>query len=269
LGIEIRELTLKIKQKFMSIKTKLICVGGYGDFIAQNLSNQLLTIKSDLEIVSINTDQQSQNQLPEEVKKINLSPTGHGAGGKPEIAYEFAKTKRSELAQLFNGTDVIFLVAGLGKGTGSGAGLYIAELAKELGVFTVACLRTPEDTDGIYSGQIANDYQAKISRFVAGTCTISNTTVITRGIEQDIRTIEACYQLGNQSAFDCIRGLVSVIENTGIRNVDLEDFKATVNGRFAVQVFEATEVNTDLSIFDLKAEEARTSLVVIVNLPIS
>lgn len=241
--------------------TKLIGIGGYGDFVLSNIYDDLKNITTDLSVLSINTDSQSQSDLPEGVEKINISESGNGAGANPERGYALAQANRDLIKSNLEGVEIVFLALGLGKGTGSGAGLYVAELCKELCIYTVACIRTPEKNERDVRLEIAADYSKRFASVASAICTISNETVLEHADQAE--TISQAYARGNTAAFDTIRGLTSIVTNKGEQNVDLEDFKATIQGKFAVTVSYADSVNTNFSMFELDSTEGRTALTVI------
>ena len=241
-----------------TIKTQVIGVGGYGDFVLSNLD--LSAIANVSEVISVNTDAQIQETLPVSVKRINISETGKGTGANPDTAYSFAQARREQLIEMLRGTDIVFFVAGLGKGTGTGATTYLTELTKELGIYSVVVLRTPEQADGNSRINLANEYKARIVKNADAYIDINNDTVLEHAIAQGVEDIEKAYSLGNQSVFDAVRGLVSIVNNVGSRNVDLEDFKATVRGSFGIKTATHDAFSTDLNIYALNSQEARTAL---------
>jgi len=248
-----------LAQKNMTkITTKIIGVGGFGDFVLNQEE-----FKSVTEVISINTDKQSQATLPDSITKICISDAGTGTGANPEIGYKFALDRREQLISLLEGTDIVFLVAGIGKGTGTGATAYLTELTKELGIYSVVILRSPEMADGEFRIEKSSDFKNKIIKNSGAYIDINNDNVIASAISIGIDDINEAYKLGNQAVVDAVRGLVSIVNNFGSRNVDLEDFKATVKGSFAIKTGEYGKFNTDLSIYALESKEARTALSVI------
>lgn len=130
-----------------SISIKVIGVGGAG-------SNAVDRLKMDgldrLRLVAINTDLQALNSSPVEEKLlIGSSITrGLGAGGDPEIGIEAAESDREKIAEVVKGCDLIFLIAGMGGGTGSGAAPIVAEVASEQGALVIAFVTTPFSFEG-------------------------------------------------------------------------------------------------------------------------
>jgi cell division protein FtsZ len=245
------------------IKTKIIAVGGYGDFVLSNIYDELKTIKQLDDVISINTDSQSQAQLPVGIKTLNISNTGHGAGGDPQVAYYYALNESTQINKAIADTDVAILVCGLGKGTGTGATLYLTEILKSTATCTVVILRTPETADGSYRSGISADYKKRITENADAYIEISNDDCIRLAIERGIDSIESAYQLGNESVFDAVRGLTSIINNAGIRNVDLEDFKKTINGKFGIRTGSVHSFSTTCEIFGVSTSDARSCLSVI------
>ena len=264
-GSEIHEPAPKLKK---NMKTKIIGVGGYGDFVLNSIYDDLINIRCDIDIISINTDSQSQALLPEGINTINISNTGHGAGGKPEIGYDYAKQSHATINQAITGADVAILIAGLGKGTGTGASLYLSEVLKGTGAYTIVVLRTPEASDLPYRSGISAEYRKLITDNADAYIEINNDTCIEQAIKQGIESIETAYALGNEAVFDSVRGITSIVNNCGIRNVDLEDVKATIQGKFAIKTGSHGSFSTDCDIFAIDTQEARTCLSVI-ELPVN
>jgi cell division protein FtsZ len=241
--------------------TKLIGVGGFGDFIIKNISNDLQAINQLDSVISINTDAQSQVNLPEGIKKLNISDTGFGSGKNPDKAYEFAKSNANTINQAVIGTDVAVIVAGIGKGTGTGATKYLTEVLKSRGIYTIVVLRTPENANESYRSSIFNNYTKAIIENADAYCEVSNDTCIKLADDSD--SVVDAYRKGDDVVFDTIRGITSIINNVGPMNVDLEDFKTIVTSKFAIKTSSYDSFNTDISIYDLDTSDASSCISVI------
>jgi len=244
-------------------KTKIIAVGGFGDIALSNIHKSIKAINQDIQLISVNTDSQSQDNLPDSIQKIMISEDGHGSGGNPAKAYEQAKFHHESIHQATSDADVIFLISGMGKGTGSGASAYIAEVCNRSGIFTVGIFRSPESSDGIGRCSISEEYGERTSKNCDAFLNLCNDDVLRFAESNGVDDLIEAYSAGDVASFDAIRALVSIVNNFGIRNVDLNDFKATVNGRFAVKTGSHDEFSTDCSLFNLNTLEARSALSVI------
>ena len=124
---------------------KVVGVGGAGG----NALNTMVTKLTDcqVEFIAANTDRQALTRsLASE--KISLGRTGLGAGARPEVGFQAANDAREEIAEKLRGADMVFITAGMGGGTGTGASPVIAEVAQELGILTVAVVTKPFSFEG-------------------------------------------------------------------------------------------------------------------------
>ena len=126
----------------------VIKVVGVGD-AGGNALNTMVTKLTDcqVEFIAANTDRQALTRsLASE--KISLGRTGLGAGARPEVGFQAANDAREEIAEKLRGADMVFITAGMGGGTGTGASPVIAEVAQELGILTVAVVTKPFSFEG-------------------------------------------------------------------------------------------------------------------------
>lgn len=251
-----------MSQSNTKINLKVIGIGGFGVETLKSIGSQVKSIKNDISIAALNTDVQS-------LRDINVDTVIQigtiGAGGDPEKGYSDASDNRAAIEDYLSGADMVVIVAGLGKGTGSGAGLYVSELCKELGIYSVALLRLPELLDSQYRVNLANEYLEKIKANVQGYLTISNEVVLERALESNIGSIEDAYNLGNTYYQDTLISVISLIDFEGFRNGDIADFKKTVRGRFTVQTFltENGDVTPEFGLYEVDSLESTTSMVAI------
>ena len=129
------------------VKIKVIGVGGAGN----NVINRMIESGvSGVEFVAVNTDKQDLNKsvCKNKVQIGEKLTGGMGAGSKPEIGKKSAEESRSTLAQTLEGTDMVFITAGMGGGTGTGAAPVVAELAHEAGILTVGVVTKPFKFEG-------------------------------------------------------------------------------------------------------------------------
>jgi cell division GTPase FtsZ len=219
-------------------KTKIITVGGFGDFTAQAISQN----SNNIDIVAINTDKQSLDRLPDSITKICISQTGHGTGASPALAYKMAQDHTKAIKEAIAGIDIAILVCGLGKGTGTGAGLYVLELLKEQGVYTLVNMRTPDaDFDGQMQMRIAEKYTSKFIDLADAYSIVSNDTLLNNSV---VNTIEEVYAATTRVVSDSITAVTSIVNNAGVRNVDLNDIKTVICGEYTA-VINTDVIDTD------------------------
>lgn len=133
------------------ISIKVIGVGGGGN----NAVNHMIRTGADhIDFIVVNTDHQA--LVHNEAKTaIQLGSTGLGAGSRPEVGRATAIEKEDEIRSALEGTDLLFITAGMGGGTGTGASPVIAEIAKDMGILTVAVVTKPFSFEGYHRRQIA------------------------------------------------------------------------------------------------------------------
>ena len=132
------------------VKIKVIGVGGAGN----NVINRMIESGvNGVEFVAVNTDKQDLNKsvCKNKVQIGEKLTNGMGAGSKPEIGKKSAEESRSALAQVLEGTDMVFITAGMGGGTGTGAAPIVAELAHEAGILTVGVVTKSRKLSTIFN----------------------------------------------------------------------------------------------------------------------
>ncbi|CAM9892238.1 unnamed protein product, partial [Phaeothamnion confervicola] len=127
---------------------KVIGVGGGGGNAVQRMTQQAIP---GVEFWALNTDAQAINRQPEGIKTLQIGndvTRGLGAGGVPDIGKRAAEESRADIAEVVAGADMVFVTAGMGGGTGSGAAPVVAEVAKEMGALTVGVVTKPFGFEG-------------------------------------------------------------------------------------------------------------------------
>src|SRR3990172_9325161 len=135
---------------------KVVGVGGGGC----NAVNRMIAEKiRGVQFMAVNTDQQAllASQAEQRIRIGERLTKGLGAGGDPERGLKAAEESREELAMLFQGADMVFVTAGMGGGTGTGAAPVIAELAREAGALTIAIVTKPFSFEGFRRRQVADE----------------------------------------------------------------------------------------------------------------
>lgn len=209
-----------------SAKIKVIGVGGGGgnalehmiaehiegvDFICSNTDAQALTRTSARTIL----------QLGEEVTK------GLGAGANPDIGRQAAEENREKLRDLLQGTDMVFITAGMGGGTGTGAAPIIAEVAKELGILTVAVVTKPFAFEGKKRMEIAEKGIEQLSKYVDSLITIPNNKLLTV-LGKNISLLNA-FKAANNVLLGAVQGIADLITRPGLINVDFADVRTVMS----------------------------------------
>jgi cell division protein FtsZ len=205
-------------------KIKVVGVGGGG-------GNAISRMQEDFEIklvdfIAINTDAQDLDYCRARHKIYigkNLT-RGLGTGMNPELGRQAAEENRSEIAESLKDTDLVFITAGLGGGTGSGASAVIAEAAKEIGALTVAVVTKPFSFEGIQRARIANEALLKLKEKVDTLIVVPNDRIFSV-IKKDTPIVKAFEFIDDVLRYS-VQGIAELIAMPGIINVDFADVKA-------------------------------------------
>lgn len=205
---------------------KVIGVGGGGGSAVSRMSRNGIR---GVEFVAINTDHQDLDHC--EVRhKIYIGRNltrGLGAGMNPDLGRQAAEENRSEIAEAVKGSDLVFITAGLGGGTGTGATPIIAEAAKQAGALTFAVVTKPFVFEGVQRERIAQEGIARVKEKVDGIIVVPNDRVFSV-IDKDTSLMKA-FEAIDEILRNSIRGLVDLIMMPGIINIDFADIKSIVS----------------------------------------
>lgn len=204
---------------------KVIGVGGAGG----NAVNRM--IKEDVqgvEFISANTDTQALNGSNAEVK-IQLGPKvtkGLGAGSLPEIGEKAAEESEEQIRQALDGADLIFITAGMGGGTGTGAAPVVARIAKELGALTIGVVTRPFTFEGPKRGRFAAEGLQKLKENVDTLVTIANNRLL-EIVDRKTPMLEAFSEADNVLR-QGVQGISDLITSPGYVNLDFADVKTVM-----------------------------------------
>lgn len=204
---------------------KVIGVGGGGGNAVARMSRDFTR---GVEFVAINTDHQDLDHC-EVRRKIYIGRNltkGLGAGMNPELGRQAAEENRSEIAEALSGADLVFLTAGFGGGTGSGAGPVIAEVAKQAGALTFAVVTKPFEFEGVQRARIADESIAQMKDKVDALIVVPNDRIFSV-ISKDTSILKA-FEAIDEVLKNSLRGIVELIVAPGIINVDFADIKSVV-----------------------------------------
>lgn len=216
------------KKQFSSIKhdtakIKVVGVGGGGGNAIDRMRKELF---KGVDFIAINTDTQDLELCRADVKiHIGKNLTkGLGTGMNPELGRQAAEETRAEIVEVLKGADLVFVTAGLGGGTGSGASAVVAEAAKELGALTIAVVTKPFSFEGAQRSRIAQEALVKLKDKVDTMIVIPNDRIFTV-IEKDTTLVKA-FEIVDDILRQAIQGIAELIAMPGIVNVDFADVKA-------------------------------------------
>jgi cell division protein FtsZ len=181
-----------------------------------------------VEFISANTDMGALKRSRSEVQlQLGASLTrGLGAGGKPDVGREAALEDRDRIAELIEGADMLFIAAGMGGGTGTGAAPVVAELARELGILTVAVVTKPfsfENNRKI----LADDGIAMLSKHVDSLLIVPNERLMQ--VLGGRVTLKEAYRAANGVLHNAVSGIAEIINGYGQVNVDFADVRTVMS----------------------------------------
>lgn len=205
---------------------KVIGVGGGGG----NAVEHMLTENIDgVEFICANTDAQAlRNAKAPTILQLGGNITkGLGAGADPEIGRCAAEEDRDRIAELIEGADMVFITAGMGGGTGTGAAPVVAQIAKEMGILTVAVVTKPFAFEGRKRMQVADQGIAALTQYVDSLITIPNNKLLTV-LGKNITLLNA-FKAANNVLLGAVKGIADLITRPGLINVDFADVRTVMS----------------------------------------
>jgi cell division protein FtsZ len=201
---------------------RVIGVGGGGGNAVNNMIAGGLT---GVDFVAVNTDQQDLDRsLASRRFQLGAQLTkGLGAGANPEVGREAALEDRDRIAELVVGADMVFVTAGMGGGTGTGAAPVIAEVAREMGALTIACVTRPFHFEGRRRRKQAEEGVEALRKVVDTLITIPNQRLISMASERT--TMKEAFGMADNVLYQAVKGVSDLINGQGIVNVDFADVR--------------------------------------------
>ncbi len=203
-------------------KIKVIGIGGSG---CNTISRMTKDSLRGVELVALNTDAQILNSFPASQKILMGKDVtgGLGAGMNVSLGEKAAEESRDEIRKVLEGTDMIFITSGLGGGTGSAAVPVVVEIAKDLGILTIATLTTPFGFEGAQRKRIATEALRKIKGRIDTLLVIPNDKLLELIDEET--TVEDAFLFCDKVLREAVKGITDLITVPGIINVDFADVK--------------------------------------------
>ena len=203
---------------------KVVGVGGCGGNAVDHMIDQGV---DGVEFICMNTDAQAlKRNRSGQILQLGTSVTkGLGAGANPEVGKQAAMEDRERIIELIEGADMLFLTAGMGGGTGTGAAPIVAEVARELGILTVAVVTKPFSFEGKRL-KIAMQGLEDLSRHVDSLIIIPNDKLMAV-LGEDISMLDA-FKAANSVLHGAVAGIAEVIKCPGLVNVDFADVRTVM-----------------------------------------
>ncbi|MBL8377215.1 MAG: cell division protein FtsZ [Burkholderiales bacterium] len=201
---------------------KVIGVGGAGgNAIAHMIRREV----GGVEFIAANTDAQVLTRTGAGTQ-IQLGGTGLGAGGRPERGREFALTERERIVEALEGAHMVFITAGMGGGTGTGAAPVVAEIAKEMGILTVGVVTKPFLFEGGRRMRSAEAGIQELAQHVDSLIVILNEKLM-EVLGEDVEMGDA-FAAADDVLHNAVAGISEIINQPGLINVDFEDVKTVM-----------------------------------------
>jgi cell division protein FtsZ len=204
---------------------KVIGVGGGGGNAVQYMLGAQI---EGVNFVCANTDAQAlKSSSCETVLQLGGDITkGLGAGANPEIGRQAALEDRDRISDVLQGSDMVFITAGMGGGTGTGAAPVVAQIAKEMGILTVAVVTRPFKFEGSKRAAAADHGIRELSQYVDSLITIPNQK-LSSVLGRDITVLDA-FKAANDVLLGAVQGIAELITRPGLINVDFADVRTVM-----------------------------------------
>ena len=206
---------------------KVVGVGGAGGNVVDDVAKEV----QDVEYIRANTDAQALNnsKVGTAVQLGHELTRGLGAGANPEVGRCAAEENRDKIYDLLKGADMLFIAAGMGGGTGTGAAPVFAEIAKELGILTVAVVTKPFAFEGMKRQKIAEQGMMELSRHVDSLITIPNDKLLT--VLGKNASLLSAFGAANNVLLGAVKGISDLILRPGLINVDFADVRTVMSAK--------------------------------------
>src|SRR6188474_1286586 len=205
---------------------KVIGVGGGGGNAVAHMVNAGV---DGVEFITANTDSQAIKQSgAKAILQLGGNVTkGLSAGANPEVGRQAAMEDRDRIHEVIEGADMLFITAGLGGGTGTGAAPVVAQLAKEMGILTVAVVTKPFSMEGPKRMRVAEQGIAELGRFVDSLITIPNEKLLS--VLGPTTTLLDAFRSANEVLQGAVQGIAELITRPGLINVDFADVRTVMS----------------------------------------
>ena len=205
---------------------KVLGIGGGGGNAVSHMVN---TGIEGVDFMCINTDSQAlKHSNVKTAIQIGANITkGLGAGANPDIGRQAAMEDRDRIIELIQGTDMLFLTAGMGGGTGTGAAPIVAQIARELGILTVAVVTRPFNMEGGKRAAVADVGMSELAKHVDSLITIPNQKLLT--VLGPKTTLLDAFKSVNGVLQGAVQGIADLITRPGLINVDFADVRTVMS----------------------------------------
>jgi cell division protein FtsZ len=218
---------------------KVVGVGGAGGNAVQHMIRRGV---DGVEFICMNTDAGALQRSAASIN-LQLGSSGLGAGAKPEIGAASAQEARARIADSLQGAHMVFITAGMGGGTGTGAAPIVAQVAKEMGILTVGVISKPFDFEGVKRLKVAEDGAHELEGHVDSLIVVLNEKLFeVMGEDAEFDKAFAC---ADDVLHNAVSGIAEIINVQGLINVDFEDVKTVMGEQGKAMMGTATVSGMD------------------------
>jgi cell division protein FtsZ len=201
---------------------KVVGVGGAGGNAVTHMVNRNV---SGVDFICANTDSQVLARTRAQTQ-LQLGATGLGAGAKPEAGKLAAEAERDRIREALQGAHMVFITAGMGGGTGTGAAPVVAQMAKEMGILTVGVVSKPFIFEGSKRMRVAEAGIGELEQHVDSLIIVLNEKLMDV-LGEDV-SMEEAFRAADDVLHNAVAGIAEIINNPGLVNVDFEDVKTVM-----------------------------------------
>ncbi|MCC5861656.1 MAG: cell division protein FtsZ [Gammaproteobacteria bacterium] len=205
---------------------KVIGIGGGGGNAVAHMMHSGI---EGVDFICANTDSQAlRSAQVRTALQIGCNITkGLGAGANPDVGRQAAMEDRDRIQEVIEGADMLFITAGMGGGTGTGAAPVVAQLAKEMGILTVAVVTKPFGMEGSKRSNVANQGIAELGKYVDSLITIPNEKLLS--VLGSETTLLDAFKAANHVLQGAVQGIAELITRPGLINVDFADVRTVMS----------------------------------------
>jgi cell division protein FtsZ len=239
------DLKYEIQEEFRGARIKVVGVGGGGSNAVTRMISEGL---QGVEFYIMNTDLQAlaSSNAPNKLQIGGKITGGLGAGSAPNIGRQAALEDTDKILEILEGTDMVFVTAGLGGGTGTGAAPVVASLAKELGALTVAVVTKPFSFEGPKKMKQADAGLAELASTVDTVIAIPNDKLL--ALAPRGTSLFESFRISDDLLRQAVQGISDIIVTPGLINRDFSDIKATMSGMGYAMMGTATATGENAAI---------------------
>ena len=209
------------------VSIKIVGIGGCGGNAVNNMIDRRI---AGVDFIAFNTDRQAllNSKAPIRIQIGKKATNGLGAGADPAKGRQAAEDDREVIADQLRGADLVFIAAGMGKGTGTGAAPVIASIARNMGILSIGVVTRPFNFEGKVKAEIADGGITELRKYIDTLIIIENEKILSIA-EEGISATEA-FNMANDVLYRAAKGIADIITSHGHVNVDFADVRSIMSG---------------------------------------